>query len=184
MLDAARATFVEEGLSGLSLRRVAGRAGCTTMAVYTRFGGKPGLVQALYDEGFARLRDAQAAVDAGLPAAERAVALCLAYRATAHAYPHHYALMLGRTSGSFEPSPASRERSLGTLAVLVDALDDLLPRVPKAELRRERAAALAHRVFAFCHGWVSLEQIGFPAAPEAARRASFEAGVRALLPSA
>lgn len=184
LLDAARAAFLEEGLSGLSLRRVAERAGCTTMAVYTRFGGKQGLVEALYDEGFARLREAQARVPAGVVGAERVVALCHAYRTTAHAFPHHYALMLGRTSGSFEPSLASRERSLGTLDPLIDAVEGTLPRARSAALRRDRATALAHRLLAFCHGWVSMEQVGFPFGSDDARRASFEAGVRAVLSSA
>ena len=182
LLDAARATFVEKGLHGLSLRDVAERAGCTTMAVYTRFGGKQGLVQALYDEGFARLRDAQAAVDGALPAAERVVALCLAYRATALAFPHHYALMLGRTSGNFEPSPASREGSLATFEVLVSAVAGLLPRARSAALHRERSTGLALRVFAFCHGWMSLELTDRVPGSPADRRVSFEAGVRALLP--
>lgn len=184
LLDAARATLVEDGLHGLSLRRVAERAGCTTMAVYTRFGGKQGLVEALYDEGFERLRQAQAGVPTDLVGPERVVALCHAYRAAAQDFPQHYALMLGRTSGSFQPSPASRQRSLGTLEVLVDAVEGTLPRMRSAALRRERATELAHRLLAFCHGWVSLGQAGFPFGAEDAQRASFEAGVRAVLSSA
>jgi AcrR family transcriptional regulator len=99
-LDAARAILVCEGLPGLSVRRVADKAGCTTMAVYTQFAGKSGIVVALYDEGFERLAQAQAAVPTGLAPPDRICALCHAYRVTAHRFPHHYALMLGRVEGS------------------------------------------------------------------------------------
>jgi AcrR family transcriptional regulator len=41
--------------TGLSLRRVAAESGGSTQIVYTLFGGKPGLADALYAEGFRRL---------------------------------------------------------------------------------------------------------------------------------
>jgi AcrR family transcriptional regulator len=177
LLDAARVTFVAEGLEGLSLRRVAERAGCTTMAVYTRFGGKPGLIEALFNEGFDRLRDAQAAVVGTPDPAERVLALCRAYRDTAHAFPHHYALMLGGARGAFEPSAQSQQRSLATLTTLVDAVEAA---VPAGAQRRARATALAHQLFAFCHGWVSLEQIGLLARQAASDRA-FGAALHAIM---
>lgn len=180
LLDSARAVFVDEGLGGLSLRRVAERAGCTTMAVYTRFGGKQGLVEALFDEGFERLREAQAAVDSALVGVDRVLALCLAYRRTAHAYPHHYALMLGRMSGAFQPSAPSRERSRATLQTLIEAVLATLEAPVRMAARRQKAEAVAYRLFAFCHGWVSLELAGF-AGDEATQLAGFTSGVVGLL---
>ncbi|MCW5624114.1 MAG: hypothetical protein KIT73_05275 [Burkholderiales bacterium] len=50
--------------------------------------------------------------------------------------------------------------------------------------RRERATGLAHRLPVIRHRWVSLGQVGFPLGTDDVPRASFEAGVRALLPSA
>src|SRR3954467_13282778 len=45
----------KEGASGLSVRRIAAAAGCSTMGLYSRFGGKDGVVDELYAEGFVRL---------------------------------------------------------------------------------------------------------------------------------
>jgi AcrR family transcriptional regulator len=177
LLDATREIFVSEGIKGLSVRRVAQQAGCTTMAVYSRFGGKEGLLGALFDEGFGRLSDAQQAVDSGLPAAARVLALCRAYRHTARQFPHHYALMLGQFSGEHHPSPESSAKAMATLQCLVDAVADSLS---PGKNRAERAAEIAHRLFAFSHGWVSLERLGFFGDP-AETHAAFDGGVQALL---
>jgi AcrR family transcriptional regulator len=163
LLDAARAILVSEGLPGLSVRRVAEQAGCTTMAVYTQFAGKPGIVAALYDEVFERLAEAQAAVPAGLAPHDRICALCHTYRVTAHRFPHHYALMLGRFSGEFTPAEASAERALATLKTLEDAAAAALLAARQAGDQRRiatEAQRAAHVLFALCHGWVSLELAG------------------------
>jgi AcrR family transcriptional regulator len=158
LLSAAREIFVAEGVKGLSVRRVSERAGCTTMAVYSRFGGKEGLLAALFDEGFERLAEAQdqmAKTPAGAP---RVVKLCRAYRATAQEFPHHYALMLGQFSGEHTPSPASSAKAMATLHTLIDAVAATLP---ASAAGAQRATQVANRLFAFCHGWVSLERLGF-----------------------
>jgi AcrR family transcriptional regulator len=178
LLDAAREAFVADGIEGLSLRRVAERAGCTTMAVYTRFGAKDGLVAALFDEGFEQLKLAQAEVAVDLDPAARVLGLCHAYRSTAHAFPHHYALMLGSASGSFEPSEESRAKSLATLNTLINAV---LACQPPGRGRQLRASTLAHRLFAFCHGWVSLEQIGFLQGSAASQDKAFDDALKVLL---
>lgn len=158
LLNAAREIFVAEGVKGLSVRRVAQHAGCTTMAVYSRLGGKDGLLGALFDEGFERLADAQGKVGPELPPVARVLGLCRAYRATAQAFPHHYALMLGAFSGEHRPSPESSERAMSTLRTLTQAVSAAL--LPGGVTDR-RSEEVALRLFAFCHGWVSLEQIGF-----------------------
>ena len=65
LLDAASRLLVEEGPQALSMRRVAAAAGCSTTVLYTLFGGKEGLADALYREGFARLTAAIQAAAAG-----------------------------------------------------------------------------------------------------------------------
>jgi AcrR family transcriptional regulator len=177
LLDATRDIFVNEGIKGLSVRRVAQQAGCTTMAVYSRFGGKEGLLGALFDEGFDRLLDAQRAVDAGLPAAARVSALCRAYRHTAQQFPHHYALMLGQFSGEHQPSPDSSAKAMATLQCLTDAVAACLR---PAKTRSARAVEIANRLFAYCHGWVCLERVGFFGESSQSDQA-FDGGVSALL---
>ncbi len=158
LLDAAREIFIDEGIKGLSVRRVADRAGCTTMTVYSRYGSKEGLLGALFDEGFDRLAQAQAAVNPTLARSQRVLALCRAYRATALRYPHHYALMLGGFSGEHTPTPQSSAKAMATLQTLTDAVAATLP---TSAGHVNRAATVANRLFAFCHGWVSLERLGF-----------------------
>ena len=136
-MNFARKIFVAEGGKGLSVRRVAQHASCTTMAVYSRFGGNEGLLEALFDEGFKRLADAQAKVDADLPPVARVLGHCRAYRATALAFPHHCALMLGAFSGEHLPSPGSSERAMSTLLTLTKAV---LAALPPAEARDRRSA--------------------------------------------
>lgn len=184
LLDAARAIFVAEGLPGLSVRRVAEQAGCTTMAVYSRFGGKPGIVTALFDEGFTRLAEAQAEVPVHLSPTARIVALCRAYRDTAHRFPHHYDLMLGRFRGEFEPGRESAEKALATLEPLVAAAEFLVGGAPGSTTLTDRASyaeSVARKLFALSHGWVSLELAGMLPGDAASSTAEFESAVKALL---
>lgn len=158
LLDAARHIFENDGVQGVTVRRVALEAGCTTMVVYSRFQGKDGILGALFDEGFEKLSEAQQSIDPALKDAKRVVALCQAYRATAHSYPHHYALMMGHFSGALVPSVASQAKALNTLDYLTDAISVLPDRQKKA---RQHHKNVAHQLFAFCHGWVSLEHMQF-----------------------
>jgi AcrR family transcriptional regulator len=158
LLEAARDIFLDEGVKGLSVRRVAEKAGCTTMAVYSRFNGKEGILGALFDEGFEKLAIAQRAIDPKLENEERLLAFCRAYRNTAHGYPHHYALMMGDSSGALSPSQESQTKALATLDRLTDAV--MLMPLMKGK-KRSVSIEIANRLFAFCHGWVSLERMGF-----------------------
>ena len=153
LLAAARQIFETGGLHALSVRHVAEVAGSTTMQVYSRFGGKDGLLQALFDEGFEALANAQQAVPSSLPPAERVRRLCHEYLRIAADRPHHYALMLGAHSGDFDPPKASRARALATLTHLAKAVGNALPPAPDPD---RRAHEVAQQIFAFCHGWATL----------------------------
>lgn len=177
LLDSARDIFVREGIEGLSVRRLADAAGCTTMAVYSRFKGKDGILGALFDEGFEKLSVAQQTIDPKLTNQDRLLAFCCAYRTIAHAYPHHYALMLGHFSGQLSPSDASQAKALATLERLTDAV------VAMSSMRgktRAKSAEIANRLFAFCHGWVTLEHSGFFGNTKSVDK-QFETAVLALL---
>lgn len=180
VLHVARRRFLANGLDGLAVRALADEAGCTTMAVYTHFGGKDGLIQTFFDEGFERLAAAQRDVPANLPPRDRVVELCLAYRRIAHDFPHHYDLMLGAKSAVFTPTAESRQRALATITFLADVLRPLQPGRTRS---RERAEDHAHEIIAYCHGWVTLERAGLWRSDPRQDRA-FVRGVRALLADA
>jgi AcrR family transcriptional regulator len=56
LLDVARTLLETEGPEALTVRRIAATAQLSTMNVYSRFGGKDGIIDELYSEGFHRLR--------------------------------------------------------------------------------------------------------------------------------
>ena len=55
ILRAASDLLAAEGPGALSVRRIAAAAGCSTMGLYSRFGGKDGVVDELFAEGFEHL---------------------------------------------------------------------------------------------------------------------------------
>lgn len=177
LLDAARHIFLSEGVKGLSVRRLAAQAGCTTMAVYSSFKGKEEILGALFDEGFEMLSLAQRSVPPSLQNEARVMALCKAYRATAKNYPHHYALMLGQHSGELLPSESSQIKAMNTLALLSDAVASSSHMQGK---KRKASMAVANALFALCHGWVSLEKSGVFEGSKKNEHA-FESAVLALL---
>ncbi len=131
VLEIAARLLAEQGPQGLSLRRVATEAGGSTQLVYTLFGGKSGLADALYAEGFsrlaARMRDAlDAAPPSGDP--ERIVAAGRAYLAFARDEPAFFAVMFGRAITGFTPGRTTqgqcRATTFGRLVAEVQACLD------------------------------------------------------------
>jgi AcrR family transcriptional regulator len=62
VLDAASALMQSDGPDALTMRRIAGEVDCSTSFLYTMFGGKAGVAEALWLEGFSRLHAALAEV--------------------------------------------------------------------------------------------------------------------------
>lgn len=99
LLDTAGNLLESEGVEALSMRRLAAAAGTSTTAVYSLFGGKPGLLRALLAEAFTRLGvhlDAVAPSDDPLADIQ---ALRRAYRAFATSDPHRYNIMASSLLG-------------------------------------------------------------------------------------
>lgn len=94
LLDAASEMLLRGGPDSISLRKIASRVGTSTMAVYTAFGGKDGLISALFDEAFDRLSAAQAAVQRSDEPLLWLRDLGHAYHEFALANPAYYALMI------------------------------------------------------------------------------------------
>src|SRR6476646_1906379 len=104
ILEAASELLSKEGASALSVRRIAAAAGCSTMGLYSRFGGKDGVVDELYAEGFEHLVDAMKANQpTDDPVADlRRAATC--YRDSAVANATHYMVMFGGAVPGCVPS--------------------------------------------------------------------------------
>lgn len=86
---AAKAVLDREGLPGLTIRRVADRAGVSPMAMYRHFADKDALLNALMDEGLAGWADIARAIRATDPI-EWLYALGEAYLDFALNEPHRF----------------------------------------------------------------------------------------------
>ncbi len=162
------------GAAAVTVREVARLAQISVQGVYTLFGSKPGLCEALFVQGFAQLQVALDQADEVTDPTEAVVHQVKAYRAAARARPHRYALMFARPIPDFVPSTSARTQAQSTLASLEAALRRVLP----AEGPPPERAALI--VWALNHGLLSLEVDGvLPGDDENA----LEEAVRALLRS-
>jgi len=158
LLDRAAELLSGEGPDALSLRRLAADAGTSTTAVYSLFGGKPGLLQAVYDEAFRRLGGHLGAVRPSEDVNDDLRRLAQAYRASALDDPHMYAVMFGRRAPGFEPDPEAKERATATFQPLVAAVHR---GIEAGRLPADDPGMLAAACWATAHGLVSLEIGGF-----------------------
>ncbi|WP_051838509.1 TetR/AcrR family transcriptional regulator [Streptomyces sp. NRRL WC-3742] len=157
ILDRAIALLVAEGPAALTVRRIAGDVGSSTKVLYTMFGGKEGLVDALYREGFARLRRAQEQVPRGDDPLAYLIALGHAYRAHALAEPGYYRVMFEQPVPEFragEEALAAADDVFGTSVEAVRAC------MAAGIFRAGDAHEVSQLFWAASHGAVSLELSG------------------------
>jgi len=165
VLDVASRLLEAEGPEALTMRRIAAEVGCSTSVLYTMFGGKSGVAEGLWREGFERLRQAMKRVEADDPLG-RLTALGHAYRSNALANRAYYAVMFQRPIPGFEPSAEAYADSLRPLHILVGAVADCLE---AGVFRAADPTHVATVLWAAAHGAVSLELAGYEGAadPEA-----------------
>lgn len=166
LVDEAGRLLAAEGAAALTLRRLAAASGTSTMAVYTLFGDKPGLLRAMYRAGFDRLGTALREAAAGYDdPVEALVALGHAYRDTALANPHLYGLMFGAAVPGFEPDADAKAVADAAYAPLVEGVQRCLDAGAMAGTPAER---IALHLWSVSHGMVSLELAGHLPAPNPA----------------
>ena len=127
VLQVAISTLNEDGLSGFTTRQVAEQAGTSVPAVYELFGDKPGLLRAVFFEGFRMLSRRLSAV----PETDDAVAdvqrLIPVFRRFCLDYPALARVMFSRPFQDFDPgpeelaSPSMREIFVGRIKRCTDA---------------------------------------------------------------
>jgi AcrR family transcriptional regulator len=147
-----------DGLGGLSLRSLARDCATSTTAVYALFGGKDGLLTALFDEAFDRLRRRLASVLPGDDALDEVVRTGLAYRESALEDPHLFTLMFDGPT-LLSASAAARTVAGTALGPLREAVDRA---VDEKALRPDTDAATASvTLWTTVHGWATLQMRGF-----------------------
>jgi AcrR family transcriptional regulator len=158
LIEVAADVLSEEGPGALSARRLARDAETSTMAVYTHFGGMPGLVRAVVTEGFARLYDRVAEAEpTDEPLADLVVA-GTAYRAFALAEPHLYLVMFGSaTLGEYRLTEEELEVGLAAFGQLVAVVERVMD---AGAIRPGDPGAVAGQFWAALHGYVMIELSG------------------------
>jgi AcrR family transcriptional regulator len=175
LLRRAGETVSAQGLDGLSLRTLVRECATSTTAVYALFGGKDGLVTALFDEAFARLGRRLAAVAPSRDALDDLVRTGLAYRDCAVEDPHAFALMFG--GPTLLPASVRARTTAGTaLGPLREAVDRAVDAGALPPGTDPVTASVV--LWTTVHGWAALQLRGV-LPPGAADR--LEAALRAVL---
>ncbi|HEV3497336.1 MAG TPA: TetR-like C-terminal domain-containing protein, partial [Actinomycetes bacterium] len=151
------ALLLAEGPGALTMRRVAGAVGCSTTVLYTMFGGKDGLADALYREGFERLRRRLEAAGNDPDPLGRLRALAHAYRDNALAERGYYGVMFQQAIPGFRPSAESLAVAGASLHVLTRAVGAAMAAQVLAPGDPQRVAEV---LWAAVHGAVSLQLAG------------------------
>jgi AcrR family transcriptional regulator len=150
LLDSALALLKERGPGALRVRDLSEAVGKSTMAVYTHFGSKQGLLEQLYLHGFRVLEDRLKTVPSTGGGRQELLAFALAYRKFALDNEALYGLMFERATPDFTPSDDSRMAGLATFEMLRQRIADWRPDLTDP-------APNAHLVWAAIHGLVSIE---------------------------
>ncbi|MGV8875341.1 MAG: TetR/AcrR family transcriptional regulator [Rhodococcus sp. (in: high G+C Gram-positive bacteria)] len=157
-----------EGLAALTVRKLASEVGTSTMAVYTHFGGMPGVVDSIVVEAFARFARALTSN----PRTDDAVAdfflLGIEYRRFALEYPQRYKVMFGiaspgstaefRTDITATGSATNRPEFEPAFGALRDGVRRM---ITARRIRDDDELAVAGRLWTLSHGSVLLEMAGF-----------------------
>ena len=171
-----------DGAQQLTVRRLAEDAGVSTRAVYSLFGGMPGVLAELFRIGAEDMAARHEAVPQQDDAAQEILPLALAYRAGALAHPDSFQLSYGRTGLRFEAADE-------VVAILWRCYDRVLDAVERALDQRGLADRDPQQttlgLWGTVHGHASLELLGSlgpPPAAEAVWRATITSLVAALFP--
>ncbi|MGO1055950.1 TetR/AcrR family transcriptional regulator [Crossiella sp. CA198] len=157
LLDRAGQLLAAQGPGALGLRGLAQDVGTSTTAVYSLFGGKPGLLRELYLEAFRRFGRWQAAVPVTADPAHDLTQLGLAYRAAALADPNLYPVLFSSLELDFEPDEETIAAAMSTLAPLLSVVRR---GIEAGVFVAESPEELANSVWGLTHGLVSLELAG------------------------
>ncbi|WP_405140528.1 TetR/AcrR family transcriptional regulator [Sphaerisporangium sp. NBC_01403] len=157
LINVAGELLLTDGPDSLTVRRIATEAGCSTTVVYTMFGNKEGLAEALYLEGFERFRRRLAAVPRHPDPLEYLTSLGPAYRDACLAEPGYYSVMFEKAIPGFEPSERARTLARAAVNVLDRAIADC---ISAGYLVPTQPRKIADCLWAAAHGAVSLERAG------------------------
>ena len=157
LLDVAVNLLASDGPESLTMRRIATEAGCTTTVIYTMFGNREGLAEALYLEGFERFRRFLETVPPRRDPLDHLAALGLAYRQACLTESGYYSLMFERAIPGFEPSERARTLARAALNIIDRVIAD---GISSGRLVPTQPRKIADALWAAAQGAISLERAG------------------------
>lgn len=164
LLEAAATSLAVDGIEGFNLRKVANEAATTTQSVYTYFGSKDQLIDAVVTEAFARLLAEQLRVAETDDVVDDLLRLSLAYRRYALQNPTFYRVMFGTNPRRF-PDPSINTAPVQQMQLAAaEAFTVLLNHVGRVLASCGSVAdagQVAMGVWSLAHGIVSLELAGY-----------------------
>ena len=160
ILDAAGRLLAGEGPQALSMRRVAREVNASTQVLYTMFGGKDGLANELFVEGFERLTGAHGARPRSEDPLRRLYDRAEAYFENALANPNYYRVMFFDAIPGFRPSEETLARTWGTFDALTEAVRECARAGLFAREVEEEPREAALSLWSTAHGVVSLRIAG------------------------
>jgi AcrR family transcriptional regulator len=152
LLKAAAEILEQEGLAALSVRKVATRAGGSTMGIYSHFKGKPDVLDALYGAGFLALSQRLDACETNSAPIPHMLAMIDRYVDFWQQRPGHYDLMFNGVAREFAPSSEAAKAAKLAYGKLVDGVARCLP----DETDDDRAPPLAFALWSMVHGILTL----------------------------
>jgi AcrR family transcriptional regulator len=159
LLAAAEGLLAAGGVQALSLRQLAEAAGSTTRAVYSVFGGKEGLLRALFRQAFLALADDLDALPlSDDPAADLVAAGVPGFRGWARSHPDLFRLVFEASAPPVEaPDPDAGVQAFARLLARIRRC------VEAGLLPAGREIEIGLSFHALCEGLGSLEARGrFP----------------------
>jgi AcrR family transcriptional regulator len=159
MVDLAVELISTEGFESLTLRKLGGRLGVSSTAIYRHFSDKGALITRLAEEGFlefgAMLRQARDRVSKGGVSKEGSIVrMTGAYIHFAHGRPAYYRLMFGEHFNEVGSSEALRSAGESSFRVMADEV------VKEIEAGRFRTnldpMQVAISIWSLVHGFASL----------------------------
>ncbi|MEW2115046.1 TetR/AcrR family transcriptional regulator [Streptomyces sp. NPDC005474] len=172
LVECATELLATRPQESVTVRAVATAAGTSTAAVYSLFGGKDGLIEAVRDEAVTGLFQSLAAVATSADPLADIYALAAAYRRWGREHSHLYSVLFGGVQ-SFKPSGAVGASD--PVRPLIAAID----RAVTESVLDGRATSIALSLWVTLHGLVALELAG--ALDAATAEAAFSSTIHATL---
>jgi AcrR family transcriptional regulator len=177
VLQAALELLGSDGIAQFTTRRLAGRAGTSTPAVYELFGDKAGLVREVFFEGFRMLGEQLEQGERTQDPKADLIAVTKSVRMFVREHPVLAELMFSRPLADFDPGPEDRQAGEGVRLFIVDAVK----RCVRAGLLRGDATDIAHVILALVQGLAGQETAGWLGTSAESRDRRWELAVTGLL---